>query len=159
MNIEFETAKSSDYTEIYALMQESARELSSMAYQEEVREIFDKFYKDRTPEYIKQTLENPNKHTLLAISDNRIIGFIQLEVHNKTGTISHLYILPGFEGQSIGTQLFDLTKEKAKAMSIETLLVESTLNAITYYEKLGFANLGPIPDGSAYHLEMELECL
>ncbi len=41
-------------------------------------------------------------------------------------------------------------------MELDKLLVESTLNAITYYEKLGFINNGLIPDGSAYNLEMEL---
>ena len=156
MNIEFEKAKSSDYKEIHTVMQTSAREISSKAYHEDVRRIFDKFYSDRTPEYLKQTLENPNNHTLLAKSDNRIIGFIQLEIYNKTGTISHLYILPGFEGNSIGTQLFNLIKEEAMLMKIDKLLVESTLNALSYYERLGFVNKGLIPDCSAYNLEMEL---
>ncbi len=156
MTIEFEKAKLSDYKEIQDVMQASAQQISSKAYHDEVRKIFDKFYSDRTPEYIKQTLENPNNHTLLAKSNNRIIGFVQLEIHNKTGTISHLYILPGFEGNSIGTQLFNLMKEKAIQMELDKLLVESTLNAITYYEKLGFINNGLIPDGSAYNLEMEL---
>ena len=156
MTIEFVKSKSSDYKEVHALMQTSARKISSKSYHDEVRTIFDKFYSERTPEHIKQTLENPNNHTLLAKSDNRIIGFIQLEIHNKAGTICHLYILPGFDGLSIGSQLFDLIKDKALEMNIEKLVVESTLNALTYYEKLGFANLGPIPDGSAYNLEMEL---
>ena len=156
MNIEFEKAKSSDYKEIQYVMQASAQEVSSKAYHGEVRKIFEKFYRDRTYEYIKQTLENPNNHTLLAKSNNRIIGFAQLEIHNKTGTIRHLYILPGFEGNSIGTQLFNLMKEIAIQVELDKLLVESTLNAITYYEKLGFINNGLIPDGSAYNLEMEL---
>ena len=108
MNIEFEKAKSCDYKEIHTVMQTSAREISSKAYHEDVRKIFDKFYSERTSEYHKQTIENPNYHTLLAKSDSRIIGFIQLEIDNKTGTINHLYILPGFDGNSIGTQLFNL---------------------------------------------------
>jgi len=36
-------------------------------------------------------------------------------------------------------------------------LIESTLNALTYYEKLGFVDNGLISDGSAYNLELELE--
>ena len=156
MKIEFEKAKSSDYKEIHTVMQTSAREISRKAYHEEVAKIFDKFYSDRTPDYIKQTLETPNNHTLLAKSDKRIIGFIQLEVINKSGTISHLYILPGFEGNSVGTQLFNLIKEKAMLLKIDKFLVESTLNALSYYERLGFVNNGLIPDGSAYNLEMKL---
>ena len=159
MNIEFEKAKSSDYKEIHTVMQASAREISRKSYNEEVVKIFDKFYIDRTPDYIKQTLENPNNHTLLAKSGKRIIGFIQLEVNNNIGTIGHLYIMPGFEGNSVGTQFFNLIKEKAMQMKIEKLLVESTLNALTYYEKLGFINKGLILDGSAYTLEMELNCV
>ena len=156
MNIEFEMAISSDYKEIHTVMQTSAREISRKSYHERVAKIFDNFYNDRTTDYIKQTLENPNNHTLLAKSGKRIIGFIQLEVNNDAGTISHLYIMPGFEGNSVGTHLFNLIKEKAIQMKIEKLLVESTLNALIYYEKLGFINKGLIPDGSAYTLEMEL---
>jgi ribosomal protein S18 acetylase RimI-like enzyme len=156
MNIEFEKAKSSDYKEIHAVMHASAREISRKSYHEEVRKIFDKFYNDRTSDYIKQTLENPNNLTLLAKSDNRIIGYIQLENHNTIGTINHFYILPGFEGNSIGTQLFNLIKKEAIRMKIDKLLVESTLNALCYYERLGFVNKGLIDDCSAYNLEMEL---
>ena len=156
MNIDFEKAKPSDYKEIHTVMQTSAREISSKAYHEDVRRIFDKFYSDITPEYLKQTLENPNNQTLLAKSDDRIIGFIQLEIYNKTGTVSRLYVLPGFEGNSIGTQLFNLIKEEAMLMEIGKLLVESTLNALSYYERLGFVNKGLISDCTAYNLEMEL---
>ena len=70
--------------------------------------------------------------------------------------ISHLYILPGYEGKSLGSQLYSFIKGKAMQLHISKLLVESTLNAITYYEKLGFVNIGLISDGSAYDLEMEL---
>jgi len=156
MKIKFEKAKLSHYKEIHAVMQASANEISKNAYHNEVRIIFDKFYSNRTPDYIKQTLENPNNHTILAKSDKKIIGFIQLEVKNDTGTISHLYILPGFEGNSVGTQLFKLIKEKAIQVKIKQLLLESTLNALTYYEELGFLNTGLVPDGSAYNLVMEL---
>ena len=44
-------------------------------------------------------------------------------------------------------------------MKIDKLLVESTLNALSYYERLGFVNKGLIPDCSAYNLEMELNRL
>lgn len=156
MNIEFEKAKKSDYKEIHAVMQSSANEISRKAYHDEVRKIFDRFYRNRTSDYIKKTLEDPNKHTALAKSDKKIIGFIQLEAINKSGTISHLYILPGFEGNSVGTQLFNLIKEKARLLKIDKLFVESTFNALSYYESLGFVNKGLILDGSAYTLEMEL---
>jgi len=156
MNLEFEKAKRSDYKEIHAVMQASANAISRKAYRDGVRKIFDRFYRDRTPDYIKQTLEDPNMHTALAKSDKKIIGFIQLEANNKSGTINHLYILPGFEGNSVGTQLFKLIKEKAMLLEIDKLCVESTLNALSYYERLGFVNKGLILDGSAYTLEMEL---
>jgi len=155
-NGEFEKAKLSDYKEIHIVMETSAREISRKSYHKEVVDTFDKFYVEKTTDYIKQTIENSNNHTILAKSGKRIIGFIQLKVNKQTGTISHLYILPGYEGNSVGTQLFSIIKKKAIEMKIEKLFVESTLNAVTYYEKLGFVNTGRIPDNSAYNLEMKL---
>ncbi len=156
MKIEFEKAKLSHHEEIQTVMQTSAREISRKAYHKELADTFDKFYIDKTSDYIKQTLENPNNHTIVAKDDDRIIGFIQLKVNKKNGTISHLYILPGYEGNSVGTQLFSLIKERAVQLNITKLMIESTLNALTYYEKLGFVNNGLISDGSAYNLELEL---
>ena len=157
MKIEFEKAELLDYEEIHNVMQISAREISRKAYHKELVDTFDKFYIDKTIDYIKQTLENPDNHTIVAKDNNRIIGFIQLKVNKQNGTISHLYILPGYEGNTVGTQLFNLVKEQAVQLNITKLMIESTLNALAYYEKLGFVNNGLISDGSAYNLELELE--
>ena len=156
MKIDYEKAKLSDYEEIYTVMQTSARKLSRKAYSDQLKVTFDKFYNDKTPNYIRQTLENQHSYTIVAKNKNKIIGFIQLKFHDKIGTISHLYILPGYEGNSIGTQLFGLVKERAVQLNITKLYIESTLNALGYYEKFGFKNKGLIPDESAYDLELEL---
>lgn len=110
MKIEFEKAKLSDDEEIHSLMQTSAREISRKAYHKELVDTFDKFYIDKTKDYIRQTLKNPDNHTIVAKDNSRILGFIQLKVNKQNGTISHLYILPGYEGKSVGTQLFSLIK-------------------------------------------------
>jgi len=157
MEIEYERAKLSDYEEIYAVMQTSARELSRQAYSDQLKGTFDKFYLDITPKYIRQTLENQHSYTLVAKNKNKIVGFIQLKFHNKIGNVSHLYILPGYEGNAIGTHLFGLVKERALQLNISKLYIESTLNALGYYEKLGFINKGLIPDESAYNLELEIK--
>ena len=127
MKIEFKKAKLSDYVEIHTVMQTSARDISRKAYHKKLVDTFDKFYIDKTKDYIKQTLENPENHTIVAKEKNRIIGFIQLKVNKQNGTINHLYILPGYEGKSVGTQLFSLIKEKAMQLNITKLMIESTL--------------------------------
>ena len=159
MKIKFENAELSNYEDIHTVMQTSAREISRKAYQKELVDTFDKFYIDKTKDYIKQTLENPDNHTVVAKDQNRIIGFIQLKVNKQNATISHLYILPDYEGNSVGTQLFNLIKEQAVQLNVAKLKIESTLNALTYYERLGFVNNGLISDGSAYDLELQLECV
>lgn len=156
MRIDYEKAKLSDFEEIYTVMQTSARELSRKAYDDDLLSTFDKFYIDKTPGYISQTLENHHNHTIVAKDNNKIIGFIQLKSHNDIGNISHLYILPGYEGNSVGTTLFNLIKKRAVQLNITKLTIESTLNALSYYENFGFTNKGLIPDGSAYDLELEL---
>lgn len=157
MIIDYEEAKLSDHEEIHTVMQSSARELSRKAYSDQLRDIFDKFYVDKTKNYIKQTLENKHNYTLVAKDNNRIIGFVQVNFQNKICNISHLYILQGYEGNSIGTRLFGLVKERAVQLNITKFYVESTLNALSYYENLGFNNVGLIPDQSAYNMELDLD--
>ena len=157
MKINYEKAKLPDYEEIFTVMQTSARKLARKAYSDQLKDIFDKFYSGKTPDYIRQTLKNQHSYTMVAKDNNRIVGFIQLKVSKQKGTISHLYILPGYEGNSVGTRLFKLIKEQAVQLNIAKLMIESTLNALAFYEKLGFVNNGLISDGSAYNLELELE--
>ena len=158
MKIEYEKARLQDYEEIHTVMQTSAREISRKSYRNELVNTFDKFYIDKTKDYMKQTLENPYNHTIVAKDGDRIIGFIQLKVTMQNATISHLYVLPGYEGNSVGTQLFNLIKAHAVQLNVAKLMIESTLNAHTYYEGLGFVNNGLIPDESAYNLELHLDC-
>ena len=157
MKIEYEKAKLQDYEEIHTVMQKSAREISRKSYRKELVDTFDKFYINKTKDYIQQTLENPDNYTIVAKHENKIIGFIQLKVNRQNASISHLYILPGYESNSVGTQLFNLIKAKAVQLNVVKLMIESTLNALTYYEGLGFVNNGLIPDGSAYDLELLLK--
>ena len=77
MKIDYEKAKLSDYEEIYTVMQTSARELSRKAYNDQLIDTFDRFYVNKTPNYIKQTLENQHSYTIVAKINNKIIGFIQ----------------------------------------------------------------------------------
>lgn len=156
MKIDYKKAKLSDYEEIYTVMQTSARELSRKAYSDQLKDTFDKFYIDKTPNYIRQTLVNQNSYTIVAKDNYKIIGFIQVKFHDNIGNISHLYIMPGYEGNSIGTQLLNLVRERSVQLNITKLYIESTLNALSYYENFGFINKGLIPDESAYDLELEL---
>lgn len=157
MGIAYEKALLSDCEEIFTVMQTSARELSRRAYSGHLKDTFDEFYVDKTIDYIRRTLENQDNYTIVAKNRNTIVGFIQLKFDRQIGNVSHLYIMPGCEGKSIGTALFNLGKQRAVQLSISKLYTESTLNALGYYEKHGFVNKGLIPDGSAYNLELELK--
>lgn len=139
MKINYEDAKLSDYLEIHQVMQTSARELSRKAYNGQLKDIFDKFYIEKTPDYIRQTLENPHSHTIVAINYSKIIGVIQLKLNNKIGIINHFYILPGFEGKSIGTRLFDLvagtdTRRPSGSPSVDGLTPIPTMDWRTKFE-------------------------
>ena len=88
MKINYEKAKLSDFEEIYNVMQTSARRLSRKAYNGQLKDTFDKFYVDKTPDYIRQTLENQDSYTVVAKNNNKIIGFIQLITSNNVGNLT-----------------------------------------------------------------------
>ncbi len=76
---------------------------------------------------------------LIAVCDRKIIASARLrELPAKLGSISYVAVLPEFQNQGIGTKLIKNLIAKAQQKNLKTLRLMSRINAIKFYQKLGF---------------------
>lgn len=77
---------------------------------------------------------------LIAVCDRKIIASARLrELPAKLGSISYVAVLPEFQNQGIGTKLIKNLIAKAQQKNLKTLRLMSRINAIKFYQKLGFS--------------------
>lgn len=74
--------------------------------------------------------------TLVAVSGERLVGYIDLE---GDGHVDHLYVHPIAAGQGIGARLIDAMLARARTAGIKRLHVEASENARPLFERKGFA--------------------
>ncbi|WP_024302126.1 GNAT family N-acetyltransferase [Pseudogulbenkiania sp. MAI-1] len=85
-------------------------------------------------EYWAQRLSQ--KRPLLAIKDNRVVGFIELDLD---GHIDCMYTHPEFQGKGVASALYEHLQEQAKARKIDRLYVEASFVAKPFFENRGFS--------------------
>lgn len=81
----------------------------------------------------------PSK-TLLAFNEDRLVGFMELEINalDRTGYIDCFYVHPEFQGQGIGKALYGATLSRAQQHQLTTLYVDASLVARPVFERQGF---------------------
>jgi GNAT superfamily N-acetyltransferase len=121
-------------------------------------EEFRKKLRDNTLRYMQAGLCEESFVIWVAEEDGRIIAmggaaFFALPPNDwcpegKTAYIGNLYTVPECRGQGIGTRLFSLIVEEAKARGCERILLNATDMGRPIYEKCGF---GDSPTAMAYY--------
>jgi len=96
---------------------------------------------------------------LIAMCDRKIIASARLrELSPKLGSISYVAVLPEFQNQGIGTKLIKQLIAKAQQKNLKTLRLMSRINAIKFYQKLGFSEQeNPFEYLGIPHIFMQLE--
>lgn len=95
------------------------------------------------------------KALYVAQSDDRIIGFGQLNV--VTGEVEAVYVLPDYTGKGIGSRLLDTLEEVARECGLKRLHLDSSLNAVGFYEHKGY-----VIKGETHHVmltDVSLPCM
>ena len=96
---------------------------------------------------------------LIAMCDRKIIASARLrELSPKLGSISYVAVLPEFQNQGIGTKLIKNLIAKAQQKNLTTLRLMSRINAIKFYQKVGFSEQeNPFDYLGIPHIFMQLE--
>src|SRR5690606_5657485 len=114
----------------------------------------DKFMQEQfSHEMLEEEVLDPGNFFLLAYHLDKIAGYAKLlkkSAHAKLGAtkqveIGRFYVLPGFKGKGVGTQLMRACINYAKSEQADFLWLgvwEKNEPAISFYTHLGFEKLG-----------------
>ena len=143
------------------MLQLDIREVNN---QQELAEMFDqRWLVLRSPLGMEKGSERDNHEDgavhLVGMCDRKIIASARLrELSPELGSISYVAVLPEFQNQGIGTRLIEKLIIKAKEKNLKTLRLKSRINAIKFYQRIGFAEQGNQIDFLGIpHIFMQLE--
>lgn len=89
-------------------------------------------------------IDNETSHFLVAIVDDKVVGYMGLQIFSGEGYVTNVAVLPEYRRQGIAQKL--ISSQLENEMSFITLEVrESNLSAISLYKKMGFENVGIRP--------------
>lgn len=96
---------------------------------------------------------------LIAMCDDKIIASARLrELSPELGSISYVAVLPEFQNRGIGTELIENLIAKAQEKNLKAVRLMSRINAIKFYQRLGFSEQDKTFDFLGIpHIFMQLE--
>jgi putative acetyltransferase len=94
---------------------------------------------------------------LVAEANNEIVGFA--EASFEEAELYKLYVDPAYQNQGIATTLSDKIDTQLYSDEIELLYVEASVNAVPFYENVGYEQIGThqkaiTVDGLSIEMEM-----
>lgn len=95
----------------------------------------------------------PRFHCLVAMDDTALAGFGTLDLERSE--ISSLFVRPDYAGAGLAGSLMQQLESVARGHGLQTLSLESTLNARDFYLKHGFQVLAPVVKRFSNGLEID----
>jgi putative acetyltransferase len=95
---------------------------------------------------------NEERHCLVAVEDERIIGTAAIE----SDRIVTFFVHPSNQRKGVGTALLNALEFIAQRMGLKRLIAEASLTGVSFYERHGYLRTGKVLDGSA-GLQVEVE--
>ena len=92
---------------------------------------------DPGPETIPDVeFTDDGRYTIVAEKDGDVVGWGS--VHLEEGVLAATFVDPDHAGQEVGRTIVEDLETAARAAGLETLVVPASLNAVGFYETLGF---------------------
>ncbi|WP_323501773.1 GNAT family N-acetyltransferase [Variovorax sp. RTB1] len=95
---------------------------------------------NKTPNFVHGLIRAPNAFSVVATVDGKTVGFGSA---SATGEITLCYVAPSVRFRGVGKALLAAIEDHAARAGVETLRLESTRTARTFYLRNGFASEGP----------------
>jgi GNAT superfamily N-acetyltransferase len=89
----------------------------------------------------------------VAASDLQVLGWL----HRAGNSIEGLYVLPAATGQGVGTALVGLAESHIARSGHHFVVLESSLNAVGFYVRLGYATSGTPCSPATVAMSKQLE--
>lgn len=89
-----------------------------------------------TPELFDEGVKDSNNVGIVAVEANVVVGYGFFTVHERE--LRALYVLPEHAGRGIGRHILSRLEIMAREEGIDRLSLQSTINAVGFYEKSGY---------------------
>ncbi len=101
-----------------------------------------KAWTDRlTPELFDEGIKNENNVGVVAVAANIVIAYGFINVKDRE--LRALYVLPEYKGRGAGRLIMARLEDMARKKSISRLSLQSTINAVGFYQKSGYQTINP----------------
>jgi putative acetyltransferase len=130
--LEIRPAKPADLPAVRALHHDSIRQVCSAVYEPAA---IDEWVDLLTPERYEVMLSE--RAFVVALLDGEFVGFGVISPDKCL--VNALYVAPDALGRGVGSALLRALEDVGRAAGVDTLRLESTLNAATFYESRGWA--------------------
>lgn len=124
-------ARSEDISALHDIRTASVRCLCCRSY---TRELIDAWLSSSNPDFSASIRAG---RLFVAEQAQRIVGFTEA----ASGTVLRLYVHPSAAGRGVGAILLARALAVASLGSVQTVRVESTLNAQSFYKRFGFRTI------------------
>ena len=93
----------------------------------------------------KEGIAKPNTKTWIAREENKAVGFCFVKIGADTNHLGALYVLSKTRGSGVGSKLMEQALGfLGRKKPIELEVASYNRNAILFYERFGFKNMGEI---------------
>jgi ribosomal protein S18 acetylase RimI-like enzyme len=102
-------------------------------------ELLTQSHKVHTPDQIAKEIDDPNMHSIVAVSHDKIIGHARSDLNNGIVDITRLYVLRAFYGQGIGKALLREVDSYFDAKyEVRLEVFEDNKRAVDFYLSQGY---------------------
>ena len=135
--MEVRPARRADTDAVVAVHVAAAEAGGSRAYDPATTETWAK-RGDRSPE--DYPVANPNSHFVVAVDSGTVLGFAELVPGEQE--VRAVYVHPDHERRGVGSALLAHLEGYARALDLTELRLQSSLNAVEFYEQAGYERVG-----------------
>ncbi|MBO6717433.1 MAG: GNAT family N-acetyltransferase [Rhizobiaceae bacterium] len=88
------------------------------------------------------------EHMRVAVVDDLVAGYVELERNGRDLFLDKLYIEPTFLGQGVGRALMEWATAQAASWDHDSMIIEADPSAVGFYRRMGARDAGTAPSGS-----------
>ncbi len=128
-------------------------------YRESITNVRLKVFVDEqcvSPEEEMDGLDDEARH-LVAVRDGEVVGTLRWFTTDEYLKVGRVAVYGSCRGQGIGTEMMKKVIEHARGSGIEKIILDSQVQVMEFYSKLGFVEEGEVfLDAGIDHLRMTL---
>ena len=136
MEVQLRRMSPNDVDEVMDVHKKSIYGLCKDFYSEEQMKLWTDMFNHKI---FNEGIKDPNNVAIVAIDDNRIIGYGFINLNDKE--VKGMYLIPGFSRKGIGQLILSRLESMAQEHKLDGLVLNSTLNAVHFYEKCGYVKV------------------